>query len=141
MAKNKLGGLKPRYSFILNPYIDVRCSRCPKCDRLTHPRKFALFVHIDGWGPLVLGKTCRYCTPCEMIIAHKDELDAELARAMANVAPAAVGNKYLVLGTMEKKLWQKGLSGSYPPLEESLKHVAQFKKVLDLKVTGGWGPA
>ncbi len=26
-------------------------------------RKFALLIHVDKWGPMVLGKTCRYCTP------------------------------------------------------------------------------
>jgi hypothetical protein len=50
-----------RYFFILNPYSDVRVSKCPKCNRATSTRKFALFIHVDGFGPLALGKTCRYC--------------------------------------------------------------------------------
>jgi hypothetical protein len=139
MARNRLGKLPPRYSFILNPYTDVRLSKCPKCDRLTHPRKFALFIHVDGWGPLVLGKTCRYCTPCELIVAHKDELEAELAIGFGRIAPEVMGNDYLVLGTMDRKVWQQGLRGG-AELGHSLEHVADFKRVLDLKVEGGWVP-
>lgn len=141
MATKTIGKLPPRYSFILNPYTDIRLSKCPQCERPTHPRKFALFIHIDDWGPLVFGKTCRYCTRCELIIAHKDELDAELAHGFAQLAPKAVGSPYLVIGTMDKKVWQKGLAGEPNQLGPSLEHMADFKQVLDLHVEGGWGPA
>lgn len=141
MAKSRIGKLPPRYSFILNPYSDVRLSKCPKCDRPTHLRKFPLLIHVDQWGPLALGKTCRYCTPCELIIAHQDELEAELATSLSRIAPEAVGNEYLVLGTMEKKLWKQGLQGAGWDLNTALAHVADFKHVLDLEVKGGWGPA
>jgi hypothetical protein len=47
MAKKKrLGKLPPRYLFILNLYADVRLSKCPRRQKLTHLRKFALFIHI-----------------------------------------------------------------------------------------------
>jgi hypothetical protein len=139
MAKGRIGGRPPRYSFILNPYVDVRLSKCPQCDRPTHPRKFALFIHVDGCRPLVLGKTCRYCTRCELIVAHQDELEAELAHSLGRIAPEAVGGEYLVIGTMDRKAWQQGLR-SAPEVATSLEHVAEFRKILDLKVEGGWGP-
>jgi hypothetical protein len=138
MAKRTIGKLPPRYSFLLNPYSDIRLSKCPKCDRPTHPRKFALLIHVDKWGPMVLGKTCRYCTPCELIIAHQDELEAELSNSLSRIAPEVVGNEYMVLGMMDKKAWQGGLRGGGMPLEAGLDHVAEFKHVLDLKVEGGW---
>jgi hypothetical protein len=50
MAKNRIGKLPPRYSFMLNPHAEVRLSVCPKCRKPTHPRKFALFIHIDKVG-------------------------------------------------------------------------------------------
>jgi hypothetical protein len=141
MARKRAGKLEPRYSFLLNPYSDIRLSKCPACGRLTHLRKFALFIHVDGWGPLVLGKTCRYCTPCELIMAHRDELEAELAHGPAHLAPNAGGKGYLVLGTVERKTWQKGLEGGQP-LGEALDHLADFKEYFDLKVEpGGWRPA
>jgi hypothetical protein len=140
MARRKVGKLKPRYSFILNPYSDVRLSKCPRCDRPTHPRKFALLISIDGWEPLVLGKTCRYCTPCELIIAHQDELEEQLTFNLSRLAPEAIGNDYLVLGTMDRKVWQECLRAGGAPFDDALQHVAEFKKVFDLNITGGWVP-
>jgi hypothetical protein len=60
---------------------------------------------------MVLGKTCRYCSHCEMVMVHRAELEAELARSLRQRAPQIVGNDYLVLGTVEKKTWQKSLDG------------------------------
>jgi len=95
MAKKKrIGKLPPRYSFILNSYTDVRLSKCPRCQKLTHLRKFALFIHIDAWGPMALGKTCRYCSRCELIMAHQDELEAQLAHSFSQMAPEVIGNEY-----------------------------------------------
>ena len=90
MAKKRIGKLPPRYSFMLNPYTDVRLSKCPRCQKLTYLRKFALFIHIDAWGPMALGKTCRYCARCELIMAHQDELEAQLAHSFSQIAPAVL---------------------------------------------------
>jgi hypothetical protein len=91
---------------------------------------------------MALGKTCRYCTRCELIIVHQHELEAELAYSFRTIAPHVVGNKYMVLGTVDKRTWQRGLQGSGPQLDEVLKHTADFKTVLDLQVEpGGWYPA
>jgi hypothetical protein len=142
VARGPLGKQPARYAFLLNPYTDVRLSKCPTCGRPTHPRKFALLIHGVGWGPLVLGKTCRYCSRCELVIAHKDELDAELAHSLAKLAPGAAGREYAVLGTLDRKMWERGLRGEGPPLAAALAHIAEFKKVLQLEVDpGGWRPA
>jgi hypothetical protein len=139
MAKAQIGQLAPRYSFILNQHPNERLSRCPQCDRPTHLRKFALLVHIDELGLMAQGKTCRYCTKCELIIAHQDELEAQLTESVGTIALDLVGNKYTVLGTVERKFWQRGMHGSDHQLEEALNHTADFKHVLDLKVRpGGW---
>ena len=142
MARIRSGKLPPRYSFLLNPYSDERLSKCPKCKKLTHLRKFALFIHIKEWGLMALGKTCRYCSHCELIMAHQDELEAELANAFLRIAPEVIGNAYTVLGTMDKKVWQQQVDGKSLPPEETLRHVVQFSKVLTLEVEpGGWYPA
>ncbi len=142
MAKTQIGKLPPRYSFLLNQHPDERLSKCPECHRPTHLRKFALLVHVDGWGLMALGKTCRYCTRCEVIIAHQDELEAELANQFSSVAPEVIGNNYIALGTVDRRIWQRGLQGSGSLLEEALKHTADFKQHLELKVEpGGWYPA
>lgn len=34
-----------------------------------------MFIHIAPNQPLLLNKTCRYCSYCDLLIAHRDELD------------------------------------------------------------------
>jgi hypothetical protein len=140
MAKPTLGKLPPKYKFILNPYEDTRVSRCPICSKLNHMRKFALLIHIDGWGLLVLGKTCRYCSLCELIVAHKDELEDELVTIFERHAPHVIGNPYLVTGTVDKKEWKLGMGTEGRTIQEMLERTADFNKVLSLKMEGGWRP-
>ena len=126
---------------MLNPHSDVRLSKCPKCQRLTDLRKFALFIHIEGWGPMALGKTCRYCARCDLIMVQRDELEEQVAHAVEEIAPEVVRNGYMVLGTIEKKLWRAGLSGRGQTLGEMLKHVADFERQYHLEhEPGGWYP-
>jgi len=141
MANLGRSSLPPRYSFILNPYSDVRLSKCPCCCRPMHPRKFALLIHVETFGPLAIGKTGRYCTPCELIAIHQDELESELAHHLNRLAPKAVGEEYLVFGTMDRKIWQKGLTEGGANMSSALDHTAVFKTVLKLEVEGGWRPA
>jgi uncharacterized C2H2 Zn-finger protein len=141
-SSRRIGKLLPRYAFILNPHAGTRLSKCPRCEKLTYPRKFAFFIHVDGWGPMAFGKTCKYCSRCELIMMHQDELEAELAHSFSQSAPEVIGNKYMVLGTIEKKVWQEGVKGGSTQFEEVLKHMADFKKVYDLEYDpGGWSPA
>ena len=144
MAKRKtprLGKLPPRYAFILNPYEDARFSKCPKCEKLTYPRKFALLIHVDGYGPFVLGKTCKYCSKCELIIAHKDELEAVLAAQFSLLKPEVIGNEYLVVGTVDRAFWKAGMAQA-PAFGETLEHTADIKTYLDVEYRpAGWYPA
>jgi hypothetical protein len=136
-----LGKLPPRYSFALNPYQEIRLSKCPVCDESTRLRKFALFIYIDGFGPMALGKTCRFCTRCELIIAHQDELEHELTIALESRAPAVIGNDYVVLGTMDRKVWRRGLGDTPTVPADIFDHIADFKKELELEYDpGGWYP-
>ena len=138
----RIGKLPPRYSFALNPHKDTRVSKCPRCSRLTNARKFPLFIHVDDWGPIVLGKTCRYCPRCEFIIVHQDELERELARFFEQHGPDPIGNDYFVLGTVSLKAWKDGLQGKKGDLDHMLEHFSDFKKRLKLEMErGGWGPA
>lgn len=135
----RFGKLKPRYSFILNKYDDFRASKCIKCDKPTFLRKFALLIHIDDGGLITLGKTCRYCAKCELIVVHKDELEAELIHKFETLKPKIIDNDYLILGTVEKKFWQQQLIKPSANLVEILKHTADFKKYLDFKYQpAGW---
>ena len=75
------GECAPRYTFILNPHVDYRASKCPLCKKTTYERKFPLVILVAETHPLVLGFTCKYCSRCELIIAHKDALETQLAVA------------------------------------------------------------
>ncbi len=132
MKKARFGKLPPRYTFALNPYQDVRFSSCPKCKRLTYLRKFPLLIHVDQLGPFALGKTCRYCSKCELIIAHQDELERVLAAMFAQHAPQLIGNAYFVLGTVEKKVWKQGLDNPMA-LGDTREHTADFKRYVMLE--------
>ena len=137
MTEKHLGKLLPRYSFILNPYTDARLSKCPQCNALTRQKKFALLIHIDAWGLVPLGKTCRWCPSCELIMAHQDELEKVLTQNFSSLAPEVIGNKYLVMGTVDMKVWRKGLKGPGPTMQDVLDLTADFKKYCSLEVDPG----
>jgi len=102
--------------------------------------KFPLLIHIDGFGLLTLGKTCRYCPKCEFIIAHRDDLEHIMTEIFAESNPGVVGNEYLVIGTVETKVWKGGM---VEPLriEKILEHTADVKEYLVLHYEQrGWAP-
>jgi hypothetical protein len=73
---------------------------------------------------------------------HQHEVEEQLAYTFSERSPEAVGNKYLVIGTIEQKVWQAGLQGKDKRIDETLKHLADFKEVLTLNVQpAGWYPA
>ena len=129
---NRLGELPARYSFVLNPYAEVRFSRCTICKRLTHFRKFALLIHVKESGLVVLGKTCRYCTKCEVIIAHKNEVEDELNRFFSGQQERVGNDWYLIIGIVGLKTWRKSLQIPITT-KEILKKTADFKEHLSLE--------
>lgn len=141
MTKPRFGELPSRYTFVLNPYSDYRFTRCPNCDKPTRLRKYVLFIHVDPDHLLSMGKTCRFCPKCEWLIAHKDEVESELAILFNRLDPKAIGNDYLIIGTVERKVWREGLR--HPKIiNEILPHVADFKEVRRVEVRpAGWYPA
>jgi Zn-finger nucleic acid-binding protein len=91
MPNTRIGKLLPRYSLLVNSHAEVRLSKCPKCRKATHLRKFALFIHIDESGPKMLGKTYRYCSRCAMVMAQRAELEAALAHGFEPNSTASHG--------------------------------------------------
>ena len=141
MAKKRLGKLRPRYRFALNPYSYMRWSKCPKCNRLTYMRKFPLLIHVDGYGLINLGKTCRYCPKCEFIIAHQDDLEHVMAEIFSAFCPEVVANEYLVIGVVKQKVWKRGLT-EQSGIREIIENTSDFKEHLVLRCDpGGWFPA
>lgn len=129
VREKRIGQLPPRYLFAINPYKDARFSKCPKCGKATYLRKFPLLIHIDDFGAALLSKTCRYCSKCEFIIAHQDELEHELTVMCLERAPQIIGNNYFIIGTVEKKAWRQGL-GKEGTLTDVLPHMADIKEYM-----------
>ncbi|HUU28810.1 MAG TPA: hypothetical protein VM123_13450 [archaeon] len=135
-----LGKNTPRYSFILNPYDEYRASKCPSCQKQTYPRKFPLLILVKDTYPIALGLTCKYCSRCELIIAHQNELETELCIAFTSLDPESIGHEYFVVGTIDRKKW-KGNIGKSIEFQSILEYTYQFKELLNLQFSpGGWRP-
>jgi len=102
-----------------------------------HQRKLPLVIHIDPMVMLSLNKTCRYCAHCDLLIAHQDDLEHILARIFSEQNPEIVGNDYLVVGTMDKKIW-KSETQQQGSIQNILSVLHDFTEVVTFKVTGGW---
>jgi hypothetical protein len=104
-------------------------------------RKVPLLIHVDPSHPVVLGYTCRYCPDCDLLIAHQDQIDALLANLFAERAPEVIGNDYLVLGTVDRKVWREGLKQP-KGTDDIVAHLHDFKEVLTIEYQpAGWYPA
>ena len=134
-------GLSPQYNFCLNPYPSERLTRCPFCGGKTGQRKLPLFIHIDPLHLIALNYTCRYCADCDLLIAHKHEIEHLLTAMFAQRDPAAIGNDYLIMGTLEKRAWREGLKNPQP-MRKSLAHTRRFKAYYQELRTArrGWYP-
>jgi hypothetical protein len=128
----RLGKRLPRYRFLLNPFRDRRFAICPNCDGRTLLRKVPLVVHVDPINPVVINKSCRYCPACELLIAHQDEVEAELAALFARRAPDLVGNSYLLLGTLDRDVWKRGVAEPLA-IQEMVEQLYDFVEVLELR--------
>ena len=135
----RLGKQPPRYYFFLNPYQDVRFTSCPKCDGKTKLRKLPLVIYIEGSITLSLNKTCRFCPYCDLLIAHQDDLESLLVAMFEERAPEMIGNDYLVLGTVDRPVWQRGNRGDLT-VPEMLENLHDFKDYWQFKPAPRWAP-
>jgi hypothetical protein len=133
----QFGKQSPQYRFFLNPYEDMRFTKCPQCDNKMHQRKLPLLIHIDPTYLLSLNKTCRYCPRCDLLIAHQNDVEHFLASYFMQQKPEVVGNDYLVVGTLDKTTWIRGTQQQMS-MHETLDALHDFKEVVTFKVTGGW---
>ncbi len=129
MKAKRLGKQPPRYRFFLNPYTDVRFTSCPKCGNRTKQRKLPLVIHVDPLNPVAINKTCRYCPTCDLLIAHKNEIEQQLAWLFANRDPTLIGNDYLVIGTQDRADWRRGMKTPLT-IQEMLHSLHDFEEVL-----------
>ena len=135
--------LPRKYNFVLNPYPEARLSRCPYCEKKTGQRKVPLFIHVDPTYPIALNYTCRYCKQCDLLIGHKHEIEHLLTQMFWQADPRVIGNEYLIMGTVDKKVWREGLTNPKSVAEVLSSHIYIFKTYYqELRLTRpGWYPA
>jgi len=139
-VQRRIGALSPRYSLAINPYPGVRFTACPECGSTTHVRKLPLAIHVDQFGMVILRKTCRLCTDCDMVIVHQDELELLIGR-LRSVGHSIGRRDYLLLGTVDPKVWRRGLTGGVS-IDEVVQQMADFRKHMQIEQTGyGWEPS
>jgi hypothetical protein len=80
-------------------------------------------------NPVALNKSCRYCPPCDLIIAHQDEIETQLTILFSERDPSKVGNEYLVMGTLDRAVWRQSRKEPIP-IEELFDHLHVFEQVL-----------
>jgi hypothetical protein len=134
----RIGRRPPQYRFVLNPYVDARFTTCPDCNRKMGQRKLPLVIHVEPMNPVALNKTCRYCKHCDLLIAHRDEIEALLSQLFPDRPGPWRPNDYLVLGTMDRAAWRQSLDTSFTT-RELVEYLHDFQQVLTIQVTGGWG--
>jgi Flp pilus assembly protein TadD len=135
-TKLHLGKQPSRYRFFLNPYEDVRFTRCPQCGNKTRQRKLPLVIHIEPMYILSLNKTCRYCPDCDLLIAHRDQLESLLVAIFEEQNPDIIGNDYVVLGTVDRANWKEGVQHGQTG-QNLLDALHDFKEVITFKPVVG----
>jgi hypothetical protein len=139
-VRKQFGNLPPKYNFSLNPYPEMRFSRCPDCQRKTGQRKLPLLIHVAPKNLIALNYTNRYSKDCDMLIGHKHEIEHHLTEKFLEINAEVIGNDYLVFGTVEKQAWRENMN-QLKPFNEMLDHFHDFKSYQDLHMTmAGWFP-
>ena len=132
--------MKKRHYFFLNHYEDQAFTRCPKCDNKTKLRKFPLVIHIEPSQMFVLNKQCKYCPACDLIIGDKSVIEHLMASSFSQHKPEIIGNKYLVMGTLDKKDWREVNKKQMKP-DATLNRMHIFKDVLNfIVIPAQWVP-
>ncbi len=83
---------------------------------------------------MVVRKTSRLCVSCELVIVHQGELEPLIAASVGQAG--ASKSQYLVVGTVDPRVWRRGLSGGVA-VGELIQHMADFKAYMKLE----YGPA
>lgn len=123
----RIGKVARRYKFFfLNPYQDVRFSYCPKCASKTKLRKVPLVIQMESQQPMVINKSCRYCPSCDLLIAHRDEVEKQLSSSIGQYQSVESSN---IIGTIERTEWQRSTCESMK-MTEILDGLYVFKQVL-----------
>jgi hypothetical protein len=88
--------------FFLNPYPSERFKQCPSCGDPTYPRNRTLLVQIASDTVMPVSTTCEYCSNCDLLIAHRREIETELNDISDAEVEFGVDAPILVLGMLDR---------------------------------------
>jgi uncharacterized C2H2 Zn-finger protein len=128
---------KFRHYFFLSSYEGMAFTRCPGCETKTLVRKFCLAIHIEPKNLFFLNKICKYCPRCDLVITQKADLEHCRTLSGEQHFPDVVGNKYLVMGTMERSDWKLCQAGKLLSTEV-FERLWAWKDVKDFEIRCGW---
>ena len=127
-----IGKQSPRYNIFLNTSQDTRSTTCLQCKGKNQIRKFSLVVRVNPSHTTILDKTCHYCNTCDLLIVHRDQLEEQLAKDLLRTNPKAIGNDYLVIGTLDREEWNQ-LKHDEWSFGQIVEHLHDFKEVIKLE--------
>jgi len=85
-----------------------------------------------------LNYTHRYCRRCNTLIGHQHEIEESLFILFLQHNPEVIGNRYVIIGTMELKTWRAGLNQQLS-ISEARVHIHDLKTYEELRMTmAGW---
>ena len=81
------------------------------------------------------------CVACDMLIVHQNELEPLIRARLSNAEGSGRPPDYLVLGTVDSRVWRRGLTGGVS-FDELLRNMADFSRHMQIEQSGrGWEPA
>jgi hypothetical protein len=92
-------------------------------------------VHVEhSAGPhlVIVGKFCRVCIACDLLVAHGADLSEVIGRS--GVAGEMNPPSYVVLGTVDRRAWRQGLVRTVT-LRDVRQCMADFSAYLRLDLT------
>ena len=98
--------------------------------------------YVEPQNLITLRKTVKLCPACDILIAHQDELEREIAYLFQQRQPEIVGNPYLVLGTQIAVFLVGGILGWFAAviINAALAgFFVGFNKTFDVTISGYGG--
>ena len=139
--EDRLGQLEPMHRFFLNPYPDVRFTKCPLCDQMMKSRKKPFLIHIDPNVLLTFNITGKYCPTDDLLILHQDRLESMMTTSLMQHDHTLIGHDYLVIGTIERDYWQERVQGKGDD-QDMFDHLHDFIEYVHIEpARWTWGPA
>jgi hypothetical protein len=75
-------------------------------------------IHVNPQHLIALNYTCRFCRDCDLLVAHRHEIECYLTALFIEQDPDAIG-------TVEKSVWKEGLKQNQTSTE-FLPHTSDF---------------